>query len=82
MLGPGTAAGGRAGVAGEGGGRSCCCRAQGDWSSRGAEMRLQVPPRVGEGGTREPSGTVKDQQQEKTRLFLVGGTEAPRGHCT
>lgn len=47
-------------------------------------MRLQVPPLVGEGGSREreSSGTVKDQQAGTTRLFLVGGTEAPRGHCT
>lgn len=28
---------------------------------------------------REPSYTVTGQQQEKTRLFLVGGTERPLG---
>lgn len=43
-------------------------------------MRLQVPPRVGEGGTREPSGTVMGQQQETPgsssweELRPLGGT--------
>lgn len=80
MPGQGAAAGGRAGEAGEGGGRSCWCRARGDWSFPGAEMRLQVLPRVGEGGTREPSSTVKGQQQERLgsssweELRPLGGT--------
>lgn len=45
-------------------------------------MRLQVPPLVGEGGSRErePSGTVKGQQQERPgsssweELRPLGGT--------
>lgn len=43
-------------------------------------MRLQVLPRAGVGGTREPSGTVKGQQQERLdsssweELRPLGGT--------